>query len=43
MGIYNLMTHKGADKEQAEHGKGEGVVFVPPQTGGLLRVFTKNR
>jgi hypothetical protein len=41
MGIYNLMTHKGADKEEAENGKGEGVVIT---TGpGIFRVFVKNR
>lgn len=43
MGVYNLMTHKGSDKEHAENSKGEGVVLVPPLTGGILRVFTKNR
>ena len=42
MGIYNLMTHKGADKEHAENSKGEGVVIVPPVTGGVLRVYVKN-
>ena len=41
MGIYNLMTHKGADKEEAENGKVEGTVIVPPLTGGILRVFGK--
>jgi hypothetical protein len=41
MGIYNLMTHKGADKEAAENSKGEGVVIT---TGpGIFRVFVKNR
>ena len=29
MGIYNLMTHKGADKEQAENGKVEAAVITP--------------
>jgi hypothetical protein len=29
MGIYNLMTHKGADKEQAENGKVEGAILTP--------------
>jgi hypothetical protein len=29
MGIYNLMTHKGSDKEQAENGKIEAVVITP--------------
>ena len=43
MGIYNLMTHKGADKEESEHGKVEGTVIVPPLTGGILRVFAKKR
>jgi hypothetical protein len=41
MGIYNLMTHRGADKEENENGKIEGVVIVPPATGGILRVFGK--
>ena len=43
MGIYNMMTHMGSDKEQAENGKSEGAVFVPPLTGGLLPVFIKPR
>jgi HPt (histidine-containing phosphotransfer) domain-containing protein len=43
MGVFNFMTHKGADKEQAENGKGEGVCLVPPLTGGILPVFVKNR
>jgi hypothetical protein len=29
MGIYNYLTHKGADKEQAENGKIEAVVITP--------------
>jgi hypothetical protein len=41
MGIYNLMTHRGSDKEEAENGKGEGVGIT---TGpGIFRVFVKNR
>ena len=43
MGIYNLMTHKGSDKEESENGKTEGVVIVPPLTGGILRIFAKKR
>jgi hypothetical protein len=43
MGIYNLMTHKGADKEESENGKVEGTVIVPPLTGGLLKVWGKKR
>ena len=42
MGIYNLMTHKGADKEAAENSKGEGVV-ITTGTPGIFRVFVKNR
>ena len=33
----------GSDKEQAENGKSEGAVFVPPLTGGLLPVFITPR
>jgi HPt (histidine-containing phosphotransfer) domain-containing protein len=43
MGVYNLMTHKGSDKEESENGKVEGTVIVPPLTGGILRVFAKKR
>lgn len=43
MGIYNLMTHKGADKEEAENGKVEATTIVPPLTGGLLPVWGKKR
>lgn len=43
MGIYNLMTHRGADKEESENGKVEGLVIVPPVTGGPLRIFGKKR
>ena len=43
MGIYNLMTHKGADKEESENGKVEGVTIVPPMTGGLVPIFGKKR
>lgn len=43
MGIYNLMTHRGADKEESENGKVEGLVIVPPVTGGPLRIYGKKR
>lgn len=43
MGVYNLMTHKGSDKEESENGKVEGTVIVPPLTGGILRIFGKKR
>jgi HPt (histidine-containing phosphotransfer) domain-containing protein/6-pyruvoyl-tetrahydropterin synthase len=43
MGVYNLMTHKGSDKEESENGKVEGTVIVPPLTGGILRIFAKKR
>jgi hypothetical protein len=43
MGIYNLMTNKGADKEESENGKIEAAVLVPPFTGGLLKVTGKKR
>ena len=43
MGIYNLMTNKGADKEESENGKIEAAVIVPPFTGGLLKVTGKKR
>jgi hypothetical protein len=43
MAIYNYMTHQGSDKEESENGKVEGVVIVPPTTGGILRVFAKKR
>jgi len=43
MGIYNLMTHKGADKEEAENGKVEAMVIVPPVAGGPLDVYGKKR
>jgi len=42
MGIYNLMTHKGSDKEESENGKVEATVIVPP-TPGIFRVFGKKR
>ena len=41
MGVYNLMTHKGADKEEAENGKVEAMVIVPPIAGGPLEVYGK--
>ena len=40
MGIYNLMTHRGADKEQAENGKTEGTVITPV---GIYPVYSKSR
>ena len=43
MAIYNYMSHQGSDKEETENGKVEGVVIVPPTTGGILRVFAKKR
>ena len=43
MGIYNLMTHRGADKEESENGKVESTVIVPPLVGGLLPVYGKKR
>jgi hypothetical protein len=43
MAVYNYMTHQGSDKEESENGKVEGVVIVPPTTGGILRVFAKKR
>jgi hypothetical protein len=43
MAVYNFMTHQGSDKEETENGKVEGVVIVPPTTGGILRVFAKKR
>jgi hypothetical protein len=43
MGIYNLMTHKGADKEEAENGKIEGMTIVPPFVGGPVEVYGKKR
>jgi hypothetical protein len=42
MGIYNLMTHKGSDKEESENGKVEATVIVPPSPG-IFRVFGKKR
>lgn len=43
MGVYNLMTHKGADKEEAENGKIEGMAIVPPVAGGPVDVYGKKR
>ena len=43
MALYTLAAHKGADKEETENGKIEGVVIVPPTTGGILRVSGKKR
>jgi hypothetical protein len=42
MGIYNLMTHRGADKEESENGKVEGT-FIDPGTPGIYRVYGKKR
>lgn len=42
MGIYNLMTHKGSDKEESENGKVEATVIVPPSPG-IFRVYGKKR
>ena len=42
MGIYNLMTHKGADKEEAENGKVEATV-IDPGVPGIFRVYGKKR
>jgi hypothetical protein len=42
MGIYNLMTHKGADKEEAENGKVEGTM-IDPGVPGIYRVYGKKR
>ena len=38
MAIYNLMSNKGADDEEAENGKVEGTVVTP---AGIYRVFGK--
>jgi len=42
MGIYNFMTHKGADQENSENGQTQISVAVPPLTGGLLKGFGKH-
>ena len=42
MGIYNLMTHRGADKEESENGKVEATV-IDPGVPGIFRVFGKKR
>lgn len=39
MGIYNLMTHRGSDKEESENGKVEGTVIIPP--AGIFKVWGK--
>ena len=39
--LYNLATHRGADKENAENGKIEGVGIVPPITGGIIQITGK--
>lgn len=41
MNVYNFMMHKGAEKEQSENGKIEGMGIVPPVTGGLVRITGK--
>jgi hypothetical protein len=40
--LYNLATHRGADKENAENGKLEAYGVVPPVTGGLVTIFGKS-
>jgi hypothetical protein len=40
--LYNLATHRGADKENAENGKIEAYGVVPPVTGGLVTIFGKS-
>ena len=48
-GSPNLMNQlmssvlKGSSKEEAENGTIDAMVIVPPLTGGLLKVFGKNR
>jgi hypothetical protein len=42
MNINMLMGHKGADMENAENGKTEISVIVPPLTGGLLKGIGKS-
>jgi hypothetical protein len=42
MGIFNLMSHKGADQENSENGQTQISVIVPPLTGGLLKGFGKH-
>ena len=42
MGIYNLMTHRGADKEESENGKVEATV-IDPGVPGIFRVYGKKR
>ena len=39
--LYNLATHRGADKENAENGKIDAIGLVPPITGGLVQIFGK--
>lgn len=40
MGIYTLMSHRGADLEETDNGKTEGAVITP---AGILPVFSKKR
>ena len=40
--IYNLASNKGADKEQAENGKIDAFVAIPPMTGGIFRITGKS-
>lgn len=37
--LYNLATHKGAEKEKAQNGTLDAKIIVPPLTGGVLPVF----
>jgi hypothetical protein len=39
MGIYNLMSNIGADNEESDNGKGEGVVVTPL---GIYPVYSKD-
>ena len=40
MGIYTLMSHRGADLEETDNGKTEGAVITP---AGILPVYSKKR
>ena len=42
MGVFNFMSHKGADQENSENGQTQISVIVPPLTGGLLKGFGKH-
>lgn len=39
--LYNLATHKGQDKENAENGKIEAYGIVPPVVGGVVTIYGK--